>query len=143
MRTWFEICLISGVPNDSWKQGPFVVAPFAALLPKMDSAEDELEQTAEGVHPFRRAIIWRRVLDQNPAMTTRFIAEHQGITPGRVRQILRLAGLAPKIIEWMAAADNETLSYFGEARLRSLVPLSPTMQIKQFNELLSHWHGTS
>lgn len=77
------------------------------------------------------------MMNANPSLTTREIADDQGVTPGRVRQILRLSSLAPEILGELDSMLPEELRSFGENKLRFLVPLDPADQIVEFQWLKS------
>ena len=135
MRTWIDLSLLTGVPNGQWKGNPFLVWPFPAFLPKVQIGLSPRVQTRRKKHPLSLALQWRELLDSDPVLTTREIAIDQGITPSRVRQILRLSTLAPEIIEALSSMSGAGFTTFGEARLRSLVPLPRDQQIERFRVL--------
>jgi len=135
MRTWIDYPTEVGVPRDHWKSNPFLIWPFAAFVPETSLGLPSREQTSRKGHPIFLAICWRELLDSSPALTTREIADDQGISTSRVRQILRLSTLAPGIISELQSMSSKQLKRFGETRLRHLVPLSPGDQIRKFNDL--------
>ncbi|MCH1505275.1 MAG: hypothetical protein L7V86_16955 [Verrucomicrobiales bacterium] len=135
LRTWIDLRLLAGVPHDQWRSSSFLVWPFLAFVPKAQMGLRSRDQTRRKSHPLNLALEWREVLDSNPVLTTREIADDQGITPSRVRQILRLSTLAPVIIDELTSMNATRLAHFGEARLRKLVPLPTEDQIERFREL--------
>ena len=100
--------LLAGVPHDRWRSHPYLVWPIAAFVPKNDFELTPSEQSIHTEHPIFLALKWRRLLDSEPSLTPALIASNQGRSPSRIRQILRLATLAPEIVD-----------YRGLARIRS------------------------
>ena len=137
MRTWMGLELLAGVPHDRWRSHPYLVWPIAAFVPEVDIELTPREQSVHSEHPVSLALKWRHLLDSEPSLTPATIARTQGISPSRIRQILRLATLAPEILETLQAMSSSELKKLGETRLRPLVPLSRDEQLKSFNELAS------
>lgn len=135
MRTWIEMKLLSGVPHDQWKGSPFLVWPFKVFVPKTDLGLPSRDQTRRKNHPIFLALHWRQLLDSNPALATGDIAENQGISASRIRQILRLSTLAPEIVDTLKSMKASELSRFAETRLRGLIPLPKGQQIDRFREM--------
>lgn len=135
MRTWIGLRLLAGVPHNRWKANPFLVWPFAAFVPKAVLKLSSRDQTGRNSHPLHLALQWRELLQSNTVLTTRDIAIDQGMTPSRVRQILRLSTLAPEIRDALGSMSGERLATLGEARLRRLVPLPWDEQIEGFREM--------
>ncbi len=123
------------MPHDQWKSNPYVVRPFEAFVPPRDLGLPPRSKTKRRSHPVYLSIRWRELLDANPALTTANLAEDQGVSPGRIRQILRLSSLAPEITAELQEMPSDRLKYFGEARLRKLIPLPLKEQIKRFEEM--------
>lgn len=136
LRTWFDYLAIVGVPQDTWSSHPFLVCPFSALVVHSTREIVNLPEREESEHPIVLAIRWQEFLEENPLLTPRSIATEKGLSAGRVRQILRLATLAPEIRETLAAGDEALIRRISEKKLRPLVPLKPSEQVSEFRRLL-------
>ena len=94
-------------------------------------------------HPIRLSAHWRDLLKTQESLSPLDIADSQGITCSRVRQILRLEKLAPEIRNTLLEMDDEKLRGFGEKRLRSLIPLKKREQARRFVDLLPEFRSNS
>ncbi len=83
MRTFIDLELIVGMPIYSKKNAPFAVFPFPAFVPER---VPDLSAESEALHPFEPlnlSLNWRAMLEKNPSLTPREIAEEFGVTPSR------------------------------------------------------------
>ncbi len=87
-------------------------------------------------HPVRLSAHWRDLLKTQESLSPLDIADLQGITCSRVRQILRLGRLAPEIRNTLLEMDDEKLKEFGEKRLRAMIPLEKREQLQRFVNML-------
>jgi hypothetical protein len=136
LRTWFDYFAIVGVPQDTWSFHPFLVSPFSALVVHSTRKIVDLPEPEDDEHPIVLAIRWQEFLKENPLLTPRSIAAERGLSAGRVRQILRLATLAPEIRETLSAGDKGLIRRVSEKKLRPLIPLKPSEQLSEFRRLL-------
>ncbi len=100
-----------------------IVAPEGVSQPVAVTASPVLtpEQDQPLLKAMGRGIYWQQLLDTGAAATTMEIAEREGIHRATINEMLRLALLAPDIVQ---AAYNGTLSRAVslEAILRAKVP---------------------
>ena len=76
------------------------------------------------------------VLDTNPVLSAKNIAENEGIKRPRIDQILRLTGLNPDVLESLKSMPSKRLNKdFSEPKLRKLVPLPHQEQSEVFAEM--------
>ena len=82
------------------------------------------------------ALHWRQILDANPVLRAKDLAENEGLKRARVDQILRLTKLDSDVLEALQDMPKEQLNKeFSEPKLRKLVPLSHEEQIKVFSKM--------
>ena len=86
-------------------------------------------------HPLRQAALWRSLLGKDSTLTPQKIAEYCGISASRVRQILRLEKLDPRICDFWLSVGSTSLAGCNERTLRNLIPLKGSDQVAQFADL--------
>lgn len=86
-----------------------------------------------GKHIIHLSRNWAETLKNALVGSFTELGERCGVTPGRVGQIVRLSGLAPEIIAFLAALEGKkALRGYSEKRIRSIVPLPAQKQIEAF-----------
>ncbi len=71
-------------------------------------------------------------MDADPHISSAHIAKEAGVTPGRVRQILRLTRLDPSIQTSILALRGEVADrQYPERFLRTLIVLPPDEQVER------------
>ena len=137
MRTWIDLNMIVGFPLYTKKNLPFVVSPFSAFVPK---PVPDLTGGVTVLHPFKPlnlSLNWRSLLTRNPSLTPRELAAEVGVTPSRVRQILRLSSLDPELISQIEQLPKDALGKLNESKLRRLVPMSAAEQLSEFEKMVT------
>lgn len=137
MRTWIDLNMIVGFPLYTKKNLPFVVSPFSAFVPE---PVPDLTADFRGLHPFKPlnlSLHWRGLLERNPSLTPRELAAEVGVTPSRVRQILRLGSLDPELINQIEQLPKDALGKLSESKLRRLVPMSAAEQLLEFEKMVT------
>ena len=128
--------MIVGVPHGRWNSNPYLAWPFSAFVPKADLIEHPTGLERGKTHPLFLALHWRQILDTSPVLSAKDIAENQGLKRARIDQILRLAKLAPEVVEALQELpDNVLRRDYSEPKLRKLVPLPKGEQIKRFESM--------
>ncbi|MBX3738890.1 MAG: recombinase family protein [Candidatus Didemnitutus sp.] len=59
--------------------------------------KEDFEAGPPGAHPIHRALAWRKMMDRDPNLTQRVLAERSGVSVGTICQHLLLLTLAPAI----------------------------------------------
>ena len=128
--------LIVGVPFGRWHSNPYLAWPFSAFAPKADLFSKPCGLQRGETHPVFLALHWRNLLDSNPVLGAKDIAENEGLTRARVDQVLRLTKLDQEILDALQQMPEGTLKRaFSEPKLRKLVPLPRHEQIAGFRSL--------
>jgi len=140
-RAFFSIEATVAVPFSRWGAQPYVTHPFPypETLAAAASAcgSDGVARRSRCVHPIHLALTWRRMLDDDPALSMAQLARNQGISRARVTQIMNLLAL-PKEVQTHLTVLQEpaAIRYFSEHKLRSIARCtSPVMQVRRFREL--------
>lgn len=129
--------LIAGVVGSEWAQSAIVVHPFRMGEVILRYAKKYTRFRIDRKrHLLETALAWKRQLAANPLVDTAEVARHAGVSPGRMRQILRLATLPPDIQEAiLGCTPKDARSRFPEKILRGLIPLSEEEQLNQFSAI--------
>ena len=78
---------------------------------------------------------WSEALNTGLVDSSSEIAERCGMTPGRVRQIVRLTQIDPRIAEFLLRLEGKrALRGFSESRIRPIVSLPHEEQFHKFEE---------
>jgi hypothetical protein len=78
---------------------------------------------------------WEKALKQGLVGSCTEIGERFGLSGGRVRQIVRLSKVHPKIVGVLAGVrGKENLRRFSERRLRTVISLPQSQQLERFEE---------
>ena len=134
-RTLASLPCLVGVHHDSWVRGSFVAHPIHGEWGLSSQNTRLMISCPKGKHIIHLSRNWAQVLKENPAYTTRDIAENVGVSPSRVRQIVRLANMDGKIVNFlMKLRGKPTVRGFSENRLRKIVPLNPKEQTEIFRK---------
>ena len=100
-RTLAVLPCVIGVLRDSWSRGYFAAHPFIhswAESPKNPAVMTSRPPDRHVIHLSRN---WEKALEQGLAASPEDLAKSAGVTPGRVRQILSLTKLDPKIVRFL------------------------------------------
>lgn len=138
IRTRMTQYLIAGTVSHAWENDTFIAHPFRLgeifLRPHNSIISFKVLKSR---HLLETAIDWRKKRQSSPCVQTAYIAKEAGLSTGRVRQILRLNKLHPKIqAEILSLPPKKAKSRFNERVLRQLVPLSTERQLSQFERIL-------
>ena len=132
-RTWIDLGVIVGVPHGRWNSNPYLAWPFSAFVPKADPITRQDGAERGKTHPLFLALHWRQILDANPVLSAKDIAENEGLKRARIDQILRLTRLAPEVLEALKRMPGKRLKKdFSEPKLRRLIPLGREEQVTAF-----------
>ncbi|MFD2257679.1 hypothetical protein ACFSSA_13430 [Luteolibacter algae] len=78
---------------------------------------------------------WSEALKTGLVGSSSEIAEQCGLTSGRVRQIVRLSGIDPRIAGFLTSLKGKAaLKGFSETRIRFIVSLPDEKQVSRFEE---------
>ena len=78
---------------------------------------------------------WSEALKLGLVESSTEIAEQCGLTSGRVRQIVRLSAIDPRITEFLASLKGKAaLRGFSETRIRFIVAMPREEQMSKFEE---------
>ena len=92
-----------------------------------------MESCPEGLHVIHLALDWREALKSGLSGSSAAIGEHVGLSSGRVRQVVRLTNLHPKIVAFLQSLRGKaTLRAFPERRLRTISHLPLGQQVNAF-----------
>ena len=128
--------MIVGVPHGRWNSNPYLAWPFSAFVPKADLITRPNGLERGKTHPLFLALHWRQILDSNPVLSAKDIADNEGLKRARIDQVLRLTKLAPEILEVLCKMPVDQLKRdFSEPRLRKLIPLRPEEQQLIFSSM--------
>ena len=140
MRTFFPFEVAVSLVDDSWVNTPEIVWPFASPASsksKLETAVLELKRKRkESEHPVVVAKKWKSLLSENRGLSVKQIAIYQGCSQPRVNQLLRLTNLELSIQEFLSELSNsKDVRFYGETKLRHLVPLPHAEQLVEFEHL--------
>ncbi|MDP0491037.1 MAG: hypothetical protein Q7Q71_08320 [Verrucomicrobiota bacterium JB023] len=89
----------------------------------------------EQKHLIHLSLNWEKALKSGLVGSAAEIGQHCGLTAGRVRQIVRLSGMASEIVGFLAGLEGEkALRGYSEARIRFIVALPRVNQVRAFEE---------
>ena len=92
-----------------------------------------MDSCPEGNHIIHLALSWRNAMEVGLVGSCAEIGQRVGLSDGRVRQIVRLANLHPKIVVFLQALKSKAaLNAFPERRLRTISPLPLGQQVNAF-----------
>lgn len=111
------------VARSDWGKGVEVVHPFSLRVSgKCDTTAESNLKIDRSRHILHTALRWKRYMSETRIIPSSVIALHAGVSPGRVRQILRLNNLDSELREHILAMDPATsMREFSEAKLRELL----------------------
>ena len=133
LRTLAALPCLIGVVRDSWNQGILAVHPVRRTWGDYTENTFLMDSCPEEKHIIHPALNWRKALQAGLVDSCDEIGQHVGLSDGRVRQIVRLAGLHPKIVRFLYALRGKVaLKAFSEHRLRTISPLSQGQQVNAF-----------
>ena len=140
MRTFFPFEVAVSLVDDAWVNTPEIVWPFASPASsksKLETAVLELKRKRkESEHPVVVAKKWKSLLSENRGLSVKQIAIYQGCSQPRVNQLLRLTNLELSIQEFLSELSNsKDVRFYGETKLRHLVPLPHAEQLVEFEHL--------
>lgn len=123
------------VPNGHWSAGT-VIKPFhwqAGPLPPPEAPIPD-----GGAIP--RALRWRRILEEQPWLKQKEIADNEGITQGLISRYLRLTELPNEIIDFVLSLESEEdRRYFSERKLRTVVVAPDSEKLAVFYDIRAEW----
>ncbi|MBB5350670.1 hypothetical protein HNR46_000898 [Haloferula luteola] len=135
LRTFAPISCLVGIIRDTWKDGMELAHPIRRKWRDDPPAMELLLACPPGKHLIHLSQNWSQALQSGLVASSTEIAEKCGVTSGRVRQIVRLSGLAQEITEFLSGLNGQkALRGFSESRIRSLVGLPPDMQVQRFEK---------
>ena len=135
LRTLTALPCIVGVVRDSWTQGCFSVYPLHRSWAVPASNASLMRICPDGRHIVHLSQNWAKALYSGLVGSSADIAKQVGLTPGRVRQILWLAGLEPGIRDFLASLEGRrALRRYSEKRIRAILGLSGLEQIEAFED---------
>jgi hypothetical protein len=126
--------LIVGILSHDWSEGAMVVYPFRLGESVICRAQQRLHfKILKGKHLLETALEWQAKKDANPHIQTAQVAQEVGVSTGRVRQIMRFAGLHPEIQQAILKMQpKKAKERFPERLLRRWVTLDENEQLGQF-----------
>ena len=113
-----------------------IVAPFTQVVPFGSverPAPKPVPRPTEQKHAIHTALRWRRMLRDKTVPHKFALAKLEGVTPGHVTRVLRLADLAPEIRDFLVKLKVQNPSrYFPIRELGDLARLEHPAQLKAF-----------
>jgi site-specific DNA recombinase len=137
IRTRMAQSIIVGVVSSDWANGSFVVHPFQTGRDVMErAAQRKTFRLDPSKHVLATALEWKAAMDGDPHVSSNTIAKQVGLTSSRVRQILKLVGLHPKIQQAILTLPSKTAkTRFSDRFLQALVVKSPKVQLEEFEAM--------
>lgn len=140
IRTLSSFLVIISLPKDSWFQAPEILFPFRSFSISQDQVAEALSQfqikRQKNIHVIVFAQRWKALLEENPFLSAKEIAEHQGLSDSRVREIIRLNKLEPSIQAFLENLRNpQQIRFFGYTKLAYLTKLSHSEQVIEFEKI--------
>ena len=133
LRTLSALPCIVGVVRDSWSQGCFSVYPLRQSWANTPTGTPLMKSCPAGKHIIHLGRNWSDALKTGLVGSSTEIANLCGLTSGRVRQIVRLAGIDQGIVEFLAELDGRTaLKGYSEKRIRFIAALPHAEQMERF-----------
>ncbi len=127
------------MPFDRWDTKPFVLEPFGFGVPAPSNSQGT-NRAENRRHPIHKASAWQKALEEQPWLTREQIGENEGISRGRVRQILQLLLLPENAVQFLKSLENRRdVMFFNERKLRSIVAAEPEQRAKRFEDLKYSW----
>lgn len=129
--------VIAGTLSNDWADGVMVVHPFTLGEPVIRKAKQAVRfKMLKGKHLLETAIDWQAKIAANPHIKTADVARDALLSTGRVRQVLRLLKLHPKIqVEILGGPKNRAKCLLPERLVRRWITLSPEQQLVQLSQL--------
>jgi hypothetical protein len=135
LRTLTALPCLIGVIRDSWSQGTFCVHPLGQSWSAPAPELNLMNSCPKGKHLIHLSQNWSEALRTGLVGSSTEIAEQCGLTSGRVRQIVRLSAIDPKIAEFLASLEGKAaLRGFSETRIRFIVAMPREEQMSKFEE---------
>ncbi|NBB80145.1 MAG: hypothetical protein GVY36_11985 [Verrucomicrobia bacterium] len=126
--------LIVGILYQDWSEGSMVVHPFRLGVSAIRRAQQRVHfKILKGKHLLETALDWQAKRALNPHIQTAQVAQEVGVSTGRVRQIMRFAGLHPEIQQAILKMQpKKAKERFPERLLRGWITLDENEQLSQF-----------
>lgn len=126
--------LIAGVLSNDWQEGGMVVHPFTLGATATQPAQKRVTfRILPRKHLLETALDWEAKKAANPHIQTAEIAKEAGISPGRVRQIMRLLKLHADIrAAILKLRPKQAKKCFPERTLRKWTTLPLSIQLVHF-----------
>jgi len=130
--------LIFAIVANDWLERVAVVQPFKLNEQILKRRPKTLKfKVLEGKHLLETALDWQAKRSANPHIQTVEIAKAAGLSPCRVRQILRFALLHPKIHKAiLELKPKQAKIRFPERILRQWTPLPQSKQLSEFKHYM-------
>jgi hypothetical protein len=130
--------LVFGIVANDWSERVAVVHPFKVNEQILRRKPKALKfKVLRGKHLLETALDWQAKKAANPHIQAVEIAKAAGLSPCRVRQILRFALLHPEICDAiLKLSPRQAKKCFPERLLRQWVPLVRSEQLSQFKQHL-------
>ena len=126
--------LLVGLIHQDWIEGAAVVHPFKLGDGALRKSRKAIKfKVFRKKHLLETALDWQAKKVANPHIQAVDIAKTAGLSPCRVRQILRFALLHPKIqAAILQLSSRPAKKLFPERLLRQWTPLPQSEQLSQF-----------
>lgn len=128
--------LIFGVIANDWAERVAVVHPYRLNEQVLRRRSKAIKfKVLKGKHLLETALDWQAKKAANPYVQAVEIAEAAGLSPCRVRQILRLALLHPNIQKAiLQLSPKQAKKRYPERLLRKWMPMDLSEQLSQFKQ---------
>lgn len=135
LRTLTALPYLIGVIRDSWSQGAYCVHPLGERWSAPSPEFHLMTECPRDRHLIHLSQNWSEALKLGLVESSTEIAEQCGLTSGRVRQIVRLSAIDPRITEFLASLKGKAaLRGFSETRIRFIVAMPREEQMSKFEE---------
>lgn len=135
LRTLTVLPCLIGVIRDSWSQGAFCVHPLGERLSAPSPEFYLMTECPPERHLIHLSQNWSKALELGLVESSTELAERCGLSSGRVRQIVRLSGLHPRIGRFLASLEGKAaIKGYSENRIRFIVAMPREEQVKQFEQ---------
>ena len=126
--------LFAGLIHQDWSNGAIVVHPFKLGDSIIRTRRKPIQfKVLRKRHLLETALDWQAKKDANPHIQAVDIAYVAGLSPCRVRQILRFALLHQEIQNTIVElAPKQARKRFPERLLRQWIPLPKSKQLNRF-----------
>ena len=140
LRTCFDQRFQFLIRSDGWEGAALLVRPYSSGLSRELELASRCLDADRHQNPVINAAEWRRFLETSTLFSVSDLAAAQNLTPGRVRQYLRLLQLPTEALEFLRSLRSRAdLRHFSEHKLREIVSLPAEYRGDAFQELKQRW----